>query len=95
MYGLAQAAGFNPVITSTRRTYQEQQKLAARAAAGRSRYPAAQPGHSLHEQGLAFDMTVDDRRNLATLGRIWRMWGGRWGGGFGDPIHFDTGLRRR
>lgn len=30
----------------------------------------------------------DDQLELA--GRVWESWGGRWGGRFGDPIHFEV-----
>lgn len=95
LYDLAQRFDLGPVITSTYRTREEQARLSTGRAAGRSRYPAARPGHSLHELGLAFDMTVRDPSVLPVLGRVWRSWGGRWGGAFGDPIHFDTGLASR
>lgn len=34
-------------------------------------------------------MVVNDERYLEPLGRVWESWGGRWGGRFNDPIHFE------
>lgn len=76
-------------ITSVRRTPSLQRKLYRRFLAGQSRYPVAPPGHSLHEQGRAWDM-IAKPEVLARLGAIWESWGGRWGGRFGDPIHFEA-----
>jgi hypothetical protein len=76
-------------VTSTRRTWSEQYALYRRAAAGQSRYPAAPPGSSLHEQGRAFDIQAPDEI-LEQLGAIWESVGGRWGGRFHDPIHFEA-----
>jgi len=50
-------------------------------------YPPAQ--HSYHESGLAVDL---ESARLSDLGRFWESLGGRWGGRFGDPVHFDLGL---
>ncbi len=49
-----QAAGGTVIITSVRRSAATQQRLYDAAQSGRSPYPAAKPGHSLHERGLAF-----------------------------------------
>jgi hypothetical protein len=59
---------------------------------GRSRFPAAAPGTSKHEQGLAFDVGGLNPSQLKKLGQIWESWGGRWGGRFRakDPIHFES-----
>jgi len=76
-------------VTSVRRSRTLQRKLYRRYLAGRSLYPGAPPGHSLHEQGRAWDM-IAKPEVLARLGAIWESWGGRWGGRFGDPIHFEA-----
>lgn len=47
--------GVSGTITSGRRTWWEQARLYYDWATGRSRIPAARPGTSLHELGLAFD----------------------------------------
>jgi len=67
-----------------------QTKLYRRYLAGLSRYPAAPPGTSKHELGLAFDVWHPDARVLEALGRLWESWGGTWGGRFKDPIHFEV-----
>lgn len=80
-------AGLNPRITSIRRSYASQARLYRRYLAGLSQYPAAPPGTSKHERGLAWDMVTNDD-DLA--GRTWESWGGRWGGRFRDPIHYEA-----
>jgi len=52
-------------------------------------YPVAPPGTSKHELGLAWDM-VGPPEILKQAGAVWESWGGRWGGRFGDPIHFEV-----
>lgn len=76
-------------ITSTRRSSALQARLYRRYLAGLHPYPVAPPGKSKHEQGLAWDM-VASSAELARLGRIWESWGGKWGGRFHDPIHFEV-----
>lgn len=82
-------AARNGSLTSARRSRSEQTRLYARFLSGRSQYPAAPPGSSLHELGLAFDMTAD---NLNELGALWQSWGGVWGGSV-DPVHFQVRVR--
>jgi hypothetical protein len=43
----------------------------------------------MHELGRAVDLGGLSNQELAELGGIWESWGGRWGGRFGDPIHFE------
>lgn len=81
------------VITSVRRTRAQQTLLWRRYRQGRQRYPVARPGNSPHEYGLAWDMWAPPGE-LRRLGRLWERMGGRWGGRFRDPVHFDV-LRRR
>lgn len=76
-------------LSSVRRTRGVQAKLYRAYINGRSKYPAAPPGHSTHELGRAFDI-VGSESQLRRLGAIWESWGGRWGGHFGDPIHFEA-----
>lgn len=76
-------------ITSVRRSRAEQSRLYRRYLAGLSLFPAAPPGTSKHEKGLAFDIVARDA-TLAAAGKIWESWGGRWGGRFKDPIHFEA-----
>jgi D-alanyl-D-alanine dipeptidase len=86
---VARANGLNPHVTSIYRSRATQERLYRDYLDGKSRYPAAPPGHSKHEFGQAFDMTVNDERYLQPLGVLWESWGGRWGGRFNDPIHFE------
>lgn len=86
---LVRLAGPYVSITSTRRSRRQQSLLYRRYLRGQSRFPAAPPGRSKHEQGLAFDL-YGDRDVLNQLGQIWERWGGRWGGRFNDPIHFEV-----
>jgi hypothetical protein len=76
-------------VTSVRRTWSQQYQLYRRYLAGQSQYPAAPPGSSLHEQGRAFDLLAP-ADVLEQLGYIWEQLGGRWGGRFHDPIHFEA-----
>lgn len=81
------------VVTSARRSLQEQQRLYQAAQAGQNNgLPVARPGTSDHEVGLAWDMarlSVEpfSDRTLAILGWAWvHYWGGRWSPK--DPVHF-------
>lgn len=76
-------------LTSVRRSRTEQSRLYRRYLAGLSLFPAAPPGSSKHEQGLAFDIVARDS-TLRAAGALWESWGGRWGGRFNDPIHFEV-----
>jgi len=89
LYETAQFNGLLPRVTSTYRSRTEQARLYDRYRRGLSRYPAAPPGHSLHEYGRAIDMTV--RSQQQALGEFWERYGMRWGGRFNDPVHYDTG----
>jgi len=92
LFAYAQDLSSSAVVTSVRRDSTKQAQLYAAYVAGRSRYPAAAPGTSKHERGLAFDLGGLSSSQLATLGAIWESWGGRWGGRFSkrDPIHFEA-----
>lgn len=91
LYRVAQFYRLNPRVTSTRRSRTEQAILYRSFLRGESRFPAAPPGRSRHQFGLAFDMVVDDPEAQAWLGAVWESAGGRWGGRFNDPPHFDAG----
>ena len=45
----------------------------------------------MHQFRRAFDVAAPPWV-LEEMGRIWREWGGRWGGccGGDDPIHFEV-----
>lgn len=90
LVAVAAANGLRPVVTSVRRSKASQARLYRNYLAGRSRFPAAPPGTSKHERGLAFDLVVTPESRLADLGALWESIGGRWGGRFGDPVHFEA-----
>lgn len=77
-------------IISGRRTVQEQLSL-CEDLFGTGR-PCAAPEGSRHVQcpATAVDLRVDGV-DLKRLGAIWEELGGRWGGRFNDPNHFDLG----
>jgi len=82
------------VVTSARRSIEKQRRLWNDYQRGISKIPAAPPGRSQHQFGLAFDIArigKDPLQDplLAWLGQIWESWGGRWGG-IRDPVHFGT-----
>jgi len=73
-------------VTSVLRSRAEQAALYSNYLAGRSSFPAAPPGSSKHEYGLAFDMVTEPFSALDTLGAWWRQLGGEWSPT--DRIHF-------
>lgn len=85
--------GFKPIVTSVFRSLQQQETLYDRFKRGLSDLPAAPPGKSKHNYGLAFDMVITpgDYRSPAqqAVGRFWESMGGRWGG-MVDPVHFEA-----
>lgn len=93
---VAQRQGWRVQITSTRRTRGQQETLYARYLACERGgpqpmrcLPAAPPGHSDHEKGLAMDLVVQgDYRSPQqfALGRWWASVGGFWSER--DPVHF-------
>jgi hypothetical protein len=84
----AGAIGYQPRVTSTRRSHSEQARLWRRWQQGGSPYPAAPPGTSAHEYGFAFDVVTAQMEDLADMGAYWQEIGGVWGGSR-DPIHFE------
>src|SRR5918996_4892569 len=73
-------------ITSVYRSPTEQLELWRNRH--RNPYPVAPPGRSYHEYRRAWDM-IGTASELAYAGRIWRSWGGGWGGER-DPVHFQA-----
>jgi hypothetical protein len=92
----AHRAGWAPKVSSVFRSAEYQKRVYARYKAGLSAYPAAPPGSSQHERGLAFDLHPNlGIARLRVLGAAWRKAGFTWGGEFADPIHFDFRPRFR
>jgi hypothetical protein len=88
-YNQVAAAGFQPRVTSVFRSTRQQAVLYQRYRQGLSGgLPAAPPGRSLHERGLAFDLVVTPLSAAATVGRYWQSAGGRWFPS--DPVHFEV-----
>ena len=94
-----QDSGIRVQITSVRRSTAKQAALYRAYITGKSRLPAAKPGTSKHEKGLAFDMVVPSLAGLSVkdmtaamqpIGEYWEYIGGRWGGRFNDPVHFEA-----
>lgn len=84
---VASRAGFQPRVTSTRRSQREQSFLYRQSLAGLNPFPVAPPGQSAHQAGYALDLVTSPFSGLKELGNLWREWGGIWGPG--DPVHFE------
>ncbi len=84
------------VVTSGFRDLSKQRELYEKWLSGQSQIPAAPPGKSLHNYGLAFDLArlgldpMEDRL-LQWLGSLWDQVGGQWGQSR-DPVHFQVRL---
>ncbi len=83
------------IVTSARRTFQEQAALYRAYLRGENNgLPAVPPGTSDHELGLAFDLARPGHDPftdpyLADLGPLWRTYfGGEWSSS--DPVHFGA-----
>ena len=85
VYYVAQYNNLDPIVTSARRSLSAQARLYAAFQAGHSKYPAAPPGKSQHNYGLAIDMVT---KNNAALGQYWRSIGRSWSPG--DDVHFGA-----
>lgn len=93
IYQLGKSYDPRLVVTSGRRSSAKQQRLYDKWRRGASAIPAAPPGRSLHEYGLAFDLARIGKDPLTDpllnwLGRVWEHYGGRHGGA-ADPVHFQ------
>lgn len=79
-------------LSSAVRSSKTQAALYADWVAGRRKLPAAPPGSSKHERGLAIDIGGLTASQQRQLGALWEGWGGRWGGRFSnpDPVHFEV-----
>jgi hypothetical protein len=81
---VAREMGFSAKVTSGFRTRKKQQELWQLWKAGASPYPAARPGTSDHEVGLALDVVSNNEKLLvALLTEAGLYWAGE-----SDPIHF-------
>lgn len=89
LQAVARHNGHGLVVTSMRRSRATQRRLYEDYLAGRSKYPAAPPGSSAHELGLAFDAVIQPEHLQAAYGQLWEAIGGTWGARFNDPIHFE------
>jgi len=80
-------------VTSTKRTWNEQAALYQRFLEGKSSLPAAPPGSSKHQLGLAIDVVFDVPGDLEIAVQSAGVHLLRWAGA-GDRVHFDspTGL---
>ena len=81
-------AGVQGQVTSTRRSTAEQTRLYNRFVAGQSLLPAAFPGTSKHEIGVAIDIVFPTDEELAIAVDAAEEFGLRWAGP-GDPVHFE------
>lgn len=88
--------GFEPTVTSGLRTYGEQTRLYMAYLAGRSRLPAAPPGRSAHNYGLAIDVWAGNGQQGAMMSIVYSLGGELVSG---DPPHvqypgFSTWIHR-
>ena len=91
LHDSAVASDFRPNVTSVFRSNQKQAVLYERWRRGLSDLPAAPPGRSKHNYGLAFDLVVRQgywSPHQRALGHFWRAMGGRWFEK--DPVHFEV-----
>lgn len=80
-------AGITVTTTSTRRTFSEQIDLFNKFRAGKSQFPAARPGTSTHEFGIAVDLVPKTPFALPGVVIIMARHGFKWAGAR-DRVHF-------
>ena len=89
LVSVAPYAGARSVrITSVQRSRGRQRALYDRFLSGQAQFPAAPPGRSLHEYGLAWDMVTEPFSALTIMGGWWNQVGGKWSAT--DRIHFGV-----
>ena len=83
-------------VTSTRRSWAQQQGLWLDYLQGKRALPALPPDRSMHVLGWAIDLVVGSYRaggppspEMKLLGDWWNRSGGLWGG-TADPVHFSV-----
>ncbi len=86
----ARGMGASFKLVSGYRSPAEQAALRVRWARGDPSIVFPPAEHSYHELGLAIDI---ESNMLSALGAYAESIGMRWGGRFGDPVHFDLGKR--
>jgi len=79
--------GIQFFITSTVRSFAEQLRLFLRFKAGQSRFPAAPPGKSTHQRGIAVDLVPKDPSALDDVVELMFRHGFKWAGP-SDRVHF-------
>ena len=92
LVNLALAQGWSVRITSVYRSEREQRMLWDEWVRGNRRLPAAKPGCSQHQYGLAWDMVINEDPFgpfQRAIGGAWKEIGGSWGG-IGDPVHYGV-----
>ena len=90
LWDTARSLGIPVNLVSGYRSAREQAALRGRWEAGDPSVVSPPAQYSYHQLGLAVDI---ESNQLSRLGQIWEQLGGRWGGRFGDPVHFDLGRR--
>jgi len=88
----AEGMGLSPVVTSTYRTCAEQDAIYAQGRESPGDVATWVSGcGSWHTWGRAADILLEGAPAdaYARLGELWESWGGRWGGHFDDPGHFE------
>ena len=88
----ARSQGYQARVTSGHRTCEEQAALYAQGRTVGGRIVTGTSGcRSWHTWGRAVDLYIPGWPAEAynDLGAFWQSVGGRWGGDFGDPGHFE------
>lgn len=75
-------------VTSAVRTPEEQEKLYNDYISGKSKYPAAPPGRSKHDRGLAIDVDSSIANKLDSMGLLAKYGLGRPVSN--DPVHIEV-----
>jgi hypothetical protein len=83
---VCKSLGFNARVTSGYRSKKKQTELYINYKNGYSPYPAAYPGTSDHEIGMAIDVVTDNQDALVALLTA----AGLYWAGPSDPIHFSA-----